>query len=149
VALLRVDAELAHLAQVRQFVETAALALGAPADIADALVLAVDECATNVIEHGYGGRGGQLEVEIRRDGRAVDAVLIVVLRDNAPLFDPTQLPQPDVSRPLEERPVGGLGAFLVRQLVDRVDYRVTARGGNELTLVKRLAGAAPAQGEGS
>lgn len=148
-ALLRVDAELANLAQVRQFVETSALALGAPAGVADALVLAVDECATNVIEHGYDGRGGDLEVEIRREGRAADAVLIVILRDNAPPFDPTQLPQPDVTLPLDERPVGGLGAFLVRQLVDQVDYRVTARGGNELTLVKRLAGAAPTQGEGS
>lgn len=142
-ALLRISAELHQLARVRQFVADTAAALGASAAEADDLVLAVDESVTNIIEHGYGGGPGEVEVEVAREAESV----IVRLRDSAALFDPTQLPDPDLSLTLDERPVGGLGAYLVRQLVDQVIHQASPRGGNVLTLVKKLAGRAPAQGE--
>jgi len=74
-------------------------------------------------------------VEVERDGDR----LVVRLRDEAPLFDPTRYPLPDVTLPLEER-LWRSGVFLIRQAVDEMAYRVTAEGGNELTLIKKLAG---------
>jgi len=142
-ALLRIPAELHQLARARQFVADTARALGASAGAVDDLVLAVDESLTNIIEHGYGGGPGEVEVEVAREAETV----IVRLRDSAAPFDPTQLPDPDLNLPLELRPVGGLGAYLVRQLVDQVIHQVSPQGGNILTLVKKLAGQAPAQGE--
>lgn len=62
---------------------------------------------------------------------------MVCCRDQAPLFDPTNAPEPDMSLPLDLRPLGGLGVFLIRQYMDEMSYRVTPQGGNELTLVKR------------
>jgi anti-sigma regulatory factor (Ser/Thr protein kinase) len=56
----------------------------------------------------------------------------------APPFDPTRVPDPDLTLPLEERPLGGLGIYLIRQSVDKMVYRAVPEGGNELTLVKRL-----------
>jgi len=100
----------------------------------DDLVLAVDESATNIIMHGYRGQPGDIEVEIRR---APDAV-VIYLRDRAPPFDPTRLPAPDVTLPLEQRPIGGLGVYLTRQLMDSVTHRLTSQGGNELTLIKKI-----------
>jgi serine/threonine-protein kinase RsbW len=79
-------------------------------------------------------------------GRQGEA-LLVRLRDGAPLFDPTLLPMPDVTLPLEVRPLGGLGIFLMRQSVDDMTYRVTPEGGNELTLIKRMT-PRPAMGAG-
>jgi serine/threonine-protein kinase RsbW len=130
---LRISAELKNLYTIRNFVEEQALALdAAPPAVAD-MLLAVDEAATNIIVHGYRGRPGAIEIQVSRRGHD----LVVRLRDQADPFDPNRVPPPDLSRPLEERPVGGLGIYLMAQLVDRIDHRVTPEGGNELILVKK------------
>lgn len=139
----QIPADLNQLVHVRELVAAAAAALGAEAAAAEDVVLAVDESVTNIIEHGYHGAAGQVTITLRR----APAGLEIVLRDTAPAFDPTALPDPDVSRPLAERPVGGLGVYLVRRLMDAVTYRRVDQGGNELTLFKKLAGPAPAEGE--
>jgi serine/threonine-protein kinase RsbW len=132
---LRIAARVEHLAEIRRFVERTAAALGAGQEAIDDLVLAVDEAATNIVVHGYQGQPGMIEVKVRREGEA----LLIHLRDGAPPFDPTQLPMPDVTLPLEMRPLGGLGIFLMRQSVDDMTYRVTPEEGNELTLIKYIA----------
>ncbi len=134
-ALLRMPAELNQLDTARRFVQEKAVALGATATATDELILAVDESITNIIEHGYCGQPGDIEIEVLRAGETV----VVHLRDRAPPFDPTCLPDPDLTLSLEERPVGRMGVFLTRQLVDAVTYRLTGEGGNELTLTKKAA----------
>jgi serine/threonine-protein kinase RsbW len=132
---LQTTAELKNLSQIRDFVEMAATTLGLDPNLISNVQLAVDEVATNVTLHGYQGQGGSLEVELERVG----SDLVVRLRDEAPPFDPTTVPAPDLTLPLAKRPIGGLGIYLVRRAVDEVIHRVTATGGNELTLVKRDA----------
>ena len=61
---------------------------------------------------------------------------MVVDDDGAP-FDPLQAPEPDTSRPVEERPVGGLGILIVRRLMDEITYH-RAGGRNRLTMRKKL-----------
>ena len=132
--ILHITAELTNLGTIRRFVEESALSLSADEQTAYALVHAVDEYATNIIEHGYRHRPGSIEIEIDR----VDETLTIVLRDHAPPFDPTGVPPPDLTRPLEEREPGGLGLYLTRQMVDRWQYRALSDGGNELTLFKQI-----------
>ena len=74
-----------------------------------------------------------IEIELRQRGDAIE----IALRDHAPLFDPTQVPTPDLTLPLHKRPLGGMGVHVTRQIMDAMRYRVTPEGGNELTLVKR------------
>jgi serine/threonine-protein kinase RsbW len=133
--VLRVAATLENLSQIRHFVAEQGAALGASLDVVDDMILAVDECATNVVRHGYRGREGEVQVEVTKDADA----LIACLRDEAEPFDPRTVPQPDLSVPLEQRPLGKMGMFLVNQLVDRVDYRPRPSGGNELTLTLQAA----------
>ncbi len=133
---LFVAAQVENLAEIRRFVREEAAALGAGEEALCDLELAVDEAACNVICHGYEGREGMIQVRVERDGDR----LAVRVRDEAPLFDPTCHPLPNVALPLEERPLGGLGIFLIRQAVDELVYRVTPEGGNELSLIKRLGG---------
>src|SRR5262249_30618864 len=97
------------------------------------ILLAVDEASTNIIVHGYRGRLGTIEVAVAREGER----LIIRLRDTAEPFDPTAIPPPDLAAPVEERPIGGLGFQMVRQVMDEVSHRITPEGGNELTLVRR------------
>jgi len=133
---LFVAAHVENLAEIRRFVREEAAALGAGEEAICDLELAVDEAACNVICHGYEGREGMIQVRVERGGDR----LAVRVRDEAPLFDPTRHPLPDVTLPLEERPLGGLGLFLIRQSVDEMAYRVMPEGGNELSLIKRLEG---------
>lgn len=109
-------------------------------DAAFALRLAVEESFTNIMEHGYGGRGGPVAVAIEADADSVR----VVLRDEAIAFDPVDAPAADLDATLEEREPGGLGWHLVRQVMDEVRHQPVVPRGNMLTLIKRLPGAAAA-----
>jgi serine/threonine-protein kinase RsbW len=129
---LRVPAELGNLGAIRNFIAERGTALGADLDALDDVILAVDEAVTNVIVHGYQGQAGMIEIETKREGET----LVVRLHDQATSFDPRSAPPPDLSLPLEKRPLGGLGIYMIKQLVDRVIHRVPPQGGNELTLVK-------------
>jgi len=131
---LRIAADANNQAEIRHFVRETAAAWGAGADTVCSLELAVDEAACNIITHGYGGQPGLIEVQVERDGKE----LLIRLRDWAPPFDPTRVPDPDLTLPVEERPPGGMGIYFIRQSVDQMLYRAMPDGGNELTLVKRL-----------
>jgi serine/threonine-protein kinase RsbW len=130
---LHLTAGLEELFELRQFVEETALTLGIEQEMAMKLLLAVDEAATNIIIHGYRRQKGNIEVEMRPEGPD----LVISLRDEAPLFDPTRHPPPDVTLPLEQRQPGGLGIYLMRQVMDEVIHRTRAGGGNELIMIKR------------
>jgi serine/threonine-protein kinase RsbW len=132
---LFVAAEVGNLAEIRRFVREEATALAAGEEAICDLELAVDEAACNIIRHGYKGLVGTIQISVKRNGDS----LVICLHDEAPLFDPTHHPPPDVTLPLEQRPLGGLGIFLIRQAVDGWAYRVTPEGDNELTLIKHLA----------
>lgn len=128
------SAILSNLGNIRSFIEKAAEELKVPESIAYNVIWAVDEVATNIMLHGYAGQEGIIEVEVERQ----DNTLLVRLRDQAPQFDPTTVPTPDLTLGFEDRPPGGLGIYIVRKLMDQVLYRIPDQGGNELTLVKQL-----------
>lgn len=99
-----------------------------------AVQLAVDEACTNIIEHAYHGEGvGDIECtcDVERDG------LKVVLLDRAESFVPEVMPEPDINAPLEEVKPRGLGVFLMRKMMDDVQYEKCPEGGNRLTMFKR------------
>ena len=128
------EANLPRLRAVRAFVRTTLGARGVEDDAIADVIQAVDEVVTNVIEHGYAGRDGEVEVELEVAG----ADVVVTVRDGCPPFDPTRVPPPDTTAPLASRPLGGIGVHLSRELTDRMTHRILPSGGNELTLVKRL-----------
>jgi len=81
-----------------------------------AFQLALEEIVTNIITHGFGSLGDR-EIEVVLDTPAA-GVLRATVSDDAPAYDPLARPPVDTTRPLDERPVGGLGVHLVRQLMD-------------------------------
>ena len=97
--------------------------------------LAVDEACANVVDHAYQGADpGDIEVSCCLD----DQILTVQVRDWGTGFDLTSVADPDLDAPLEERTLGGLGLFLVRQVMDNVQFRSDPELGNELMMSKRL-----------
>ncbi len=93
--------------------------------------LVLEELAINTINHGHAG--GLHEISFTFSS-SDDALTIEMVDDGKP-FDPlTEAPVPDVNAPMDERPIGGLGVFLVRKLMDELTYR-REEGRNHLTLV--------------
>jgi len=131
---LEVAAQLGNLGRVRDFVRESLCFLGLSEDEAGDLLLAVDEAVSNVMMHGNCGDGTVIQVDI---SSCQDSVAVCI-QDNASQYDPTgtAVPAEHVS-PLDREQAGGFGVELIRRLVDRLNYRVTEDGRNELTLVKR------------
>jgi anti-sigma regulatory factor (Ser/Thr protein kinase) len=130
---IRVAADVEQLATLRAFIDQQAERLGVESSACYDLVLAANEMATNIVLHGYRGRSGTIEIDMRRSGDAIE----IQLRDQAPAFDPTRAPAPDLTLPLHKRPLGGMGIHVTRQMMDDIRHRALPQGGNELTLVKR------------
>jgi serine/threonine-protein kinase RsbW len=131
---LRIPAELERIADVRTLVRDVAGACNAPQPCMDDLVQAVDEAATNVILHGYRGQPGWLDVAAERVGDTI----VITIEDEAPLMDPTLVPEPDLSIPPNRRKPGGMGIHLMRMATDRLEHAPRPGGGNILTMARRL-----------
>lgn len=98
------------------------------------LELACEEIIVNVIDHAYAAREGEINIEVTSP--AAKEVQVVV-SDDGPPFDPlTARTNPDTDLPLEAREAGGLGLFLVRQIVDQLDYERDGER-NVVSLIKR------------
>jgi anti-anti-sigma factor len=98
--------------------------------------LAVDEAATNIILHAYGDNDLDGPLIIKSALRGDE--FTIHLHDKGAPFDPDAVPAPDLTSPVEERKTGGLGVYLMRTLMDRVEFQFDVDGYNVVTLVKRL-----------
>ena len=98
------------------------------------LNLALDEIVSNVVKHAY-PEGGEhlfsLHISLSDDE------FVARVEDDGVEFNPMEHPAPDLDAPLEERKEGGLGIFLVRQIMTSVDYQ-RMMGTNIVTLRKKL-----------
>jgi anti-sigma regulatory factor (Ser/Thr protein kinase) len=132
-ATISIGSELDQIARARDFVE--AIARRIPMNDSEVydLVLAVDEAVTNVIEHAYGGERGRT-VELMAEYSADHFTIIVT--HTGPSFDPSAHPEPVMEEYMADRRVGGLGLYLMRQLMDRIEYGVSGEGHQQIRMVK-------------
>jgi serine/threonine-protein kinase RsbW len=125
-------ADVERLAEMRGAVREVTRACDAPPDCLDDLVQAVDEAATNIIVHGYRNEPGMIDFT----AELVGDDLVFTLEDRAPMFDPTLVPEPDLTTPPQHRRPGGMGVHLMRLATDSIDHRPRPGGGNILTLTR-------------
>jgi len=94
------------------------------------LNLVLEELVVNIISYAY-AEGGKREILIRLE--KLEKELILQLRDDGKAFNPLQVPEPDLDAKIEDRPVGGLGMHMVRDLTSSLEYE-RKEGWNILTL---------------
>jgi serine/threonine-protein kinase RsbW len=96
---------------------------------------AVDEAVTNIIKHAYSGQGGYIGIscEIQKNR------FFITINDKGKKFDPASVPLPDVDAKLEDRRTGGLGIYMMRKMMDTVEYSFDPERGNVLRLSKYLS----------
>ena len=117
-----------------EYIDSIAEAAGIDPSLAMSLNLALEEAVTNVIMYAYPeGTDGTVDIITEVN----DGQLTFIIKDSGKAFDPTQKEDADVTLSAEERSIGGLGIFLVRQIMDSVDYQ-RIDNQNILTLKKKL-----------
>lgn len=121
-----------ELPRIARFVEEACNGANVDSAARFDLQMAVDEACCNVFEHAYGGAAGEVQLCFETRGRDV----VITLHDHGRAFDPEVIPSPDTTSPLEKRPVGGLGLYLMRKLMDKVFFVFSPERGNTLVMEK-------------
>ncbi|RPJ18765.1 MAG: ATP-binding protein [Chloroflexi bacterium] len=127
-------AKFEYLDEIREFVGDIARKGGFSDKDVYNIQLATDEAASNIIEHAYENLpDGVFELSCGMQGEIITVILI----DHGESFDPSEVPLPDLKADLSDRKIGGLGIFLMRKLMDEVQYEPKPNQSNVLTMTKR------------
>ncbi|RPJ26752.1 MAG: ATP-binding protein [Chloroflexi bacterium] len=127
-------AKFENLDEIREFVGNIARKGGFSDKDVYNIQLATDEAASNIIEHAYQNSPDKvLDLACGMKGD----VITIILTDYGESFDPSEVPLPDLKADLSDRKIGGLGIFLMRKLMDEIDYKPGSNKSNVLTMTKR------------
>jgi serine/threonine-protein kinase RsbW len=123
-----------HLSEISELISQIARDAGFGSEQVYGVRLAVVEACTNIIEHGYGGEGrGDFVLTYSSDEDGIK----ITIQDWGKCFEPEAVADPNYDVPLDELQFRGAGLFLMRKLMDDVDYQFSDSNGNLLTMVKR------------
>lgn len=126
--------DLDEVSRLQEFIEGLGEELGLPAETTMNINLALEEAVVNIIMYAY-PTGEQHDILLKVTSNTQQ--LIFWLTDNGQSFDPTQVPDANINLPIEERAIGGLGIFLIRNIMNEVSY-VRLDGENHLIMKKNL-----------
>ncbi len=131
---LTIPSKTNRLQEVRTFVSDAARTFGFPEDDVNSIALAVDEACTNIIKHAYRyAANREINVVIRMSPPEFE----VLIADRGNHFDPNRVTMPDMREYLTHFKRGGLGMYLMKRLMDKVEYRIQPSK-NVVRLIKYL-----------
>jgi serine/threonine-protein kinase RsbW len=117
---LTVPGTLDSLSAIGQYILNAAAQAGLEKKASYRLRLAVDEIATNIITHGYDE--ADLEGVLNLQADISDEALTIIIEDTGATYRLNEVDTDDLSMPLEQRQMGGLGVYLAMQGVDEFYY---------------------------
>ncbi len=126
---------LSDSARLYPFLQEISKELSLPATLESSLNLALEEALVNSIQYAY-PKGVEGTITLLANYEANNRMLCFTLIDQGTPFDPTAVSEADTTLALEDRPIGGLGIFLIRQIMDKMEYQY-ADGSNCLYLWKR------------
>ena len=131
-AKIILPAELENLKSMIKFIREGAERQGFDEKESNQIQTASEEALVNIINYAYPDKEGNIEINYDASDSKRSVIEII---DRGIPFDPLTLPKPDVNAPIEDRKIGGLGIYMMRKLMDKVNYK-REQGKNILTLVK-------------
>jgi serine/threonine-protein kinase RsbW len=132
---IKIESRTERLIAVRDFVSEAARAFGFGDEDVSKIALAVDEACTNIIKHAY--RSDPTKI-IQVNVSAGNGTFMVAIQDEGARFNPSQVHPPDMKEYLTHYRRGGLGIYLMKSLMDKVEYSIAPGKANEVRLTKYL-----------
>ena len=130
---LTVEANIQSLDKVIDFVNEELERNTCSSELLSNIILAVEEVFVNIANYAYTPSSGSVVLSIDAGEEAV-----IRFEDTGKPYNPLDHPAPDIHKPLMERDIGGLGIFLVKTLMDKVDY-MRVGNKNVLVMTKRLS----------
>ena len=126
--------EISEISRLNDFIENIGEEFSLTPDVVFNLTLVLEEAVVNIIKYAYPKEDHQY---IFLSARLDEGSIVFVLTDTGKEFDPTMAPEADVTLSAEDRQIGGLGIFLIRQIMNEVRYE-RIDGKNVLTLEKKV-----------
>ena len=126
--------DISEVSKLNEFVEEIGNEFSLTPDVVFNLNLVLEEAVVNVINYAYPKEEHQ---SIYLSATLHEATIVLILTDTGKEFDPTMAPDVDITLSADEREIGGLGIFLIRQIMNEVKYE-RIDGKNILTLEKKL-----------
>lgn len=132
---LKLPAVMENFDPAMDFIRDESAKAGFDNSLVNKIALASEEAVVNVIHYAYPEGGGDFEIVAKEpEGKKG---LHITLTDSGQAFDPLKKEDPDINAPVEERPIGGLGIFMIQKIMDEVRYE-RKDDQNILTMVKYL-----------
>ena len=132
---LTIAATVKNIEAVSDFVNEQLEALDCPMKAQMQIGIAIDELFGNIAQYAYNPDVGEATVRVEVQQEPLSVVITFI--DGGMPYDPLTAAEPDTSLPVEERPLGGLGIFMVRKTMDEITYRYE-NGRNILSIRKNL-----------
>lgn len=126
--------DISEVSKLNEFVEEIGNEFSLTPDVVFNLNLVLEEAVVNVINYAYPKEEHQ---SIYLSASLREGSIVLILTDTGKEFDPTMAPDVDITLSADEREIGGLGIFLIRQIMNEVKYE-RIDGKNILTLEKKL-----------
>ncbi|MCQ2551507.1 MAG: SpoIIE family protein phosphatase [Clostridia bacterium] len=130
---LELDATLDSMGRVMDFIDTELDRLGANMKAKAQIDIAVDELYSNMARYAYGDQVGKVIISMSSEGKNVRIKFI----NSGEPFNPLEKEDPDVSLGLEDRDIGGLGIFISKNIMDKMEYEYLD-GYNVITVEKNI-----------
>jgi serine/threonine-protein kinase RsbW len=129
------QANIQTLSMFKEFIEDRGSQMNLGDDATFVFKLAVEEVCTNIIAYGYAGMDpGIIQLTFLRESDRAQ----LTIYDEGQFFDPESVADPDIESDTSDREIGGLGLFMIREMMDRIEYRKQNEDGNLLTLIKNI-----------
>ncbi|MBQ7584372.1 MAG: ATP-binding protein [Lachnospiraceae bacterium] len=133
---IKIVAKVDNLDEVLSFVDERLEDAGCPVKIQTQIDIAVEEIYVNIASYAYGQETGNADISIEILDDPLTAV--ISFSDSGIPYNPLEKEDPDITLPAEERPIGGLGIYMVKKSMDEVEYE-HKEGCNVFTIKKRLS----------
>ncbi|MDR2591679.1 MAG: ATP-binding protein [Chitinispirillales bacterium] len=130
---LTIDARVGNLNMVIRFISERLEAAGCTMKQQAQMTIAAEEVFVNISRYAYGQMGGGATVRV-----TVGDEIVVEFEDCGKPYNPIDKKDPDITADADKREIGGLGVFMVKKLMDSVEYRRVGEK-NVLTLRKKVA----------
>lgn len=129
----KIEAKIENLYPLLDSIDQTIRSYSVDEELLATLHICIEEVFVNVVSYAYGEQVGLVEVETEVN----DGWLSITFRDEGIPYNPLEREDPDLDLALEERPIGGLGIYMIRNMMDSVQYEYK-EGRNNLCIRKEI-----------
>ncbi|MGN0151234.1 MAG: ATP-binding protein [Wujia sp.] len=119
---ITVEASLDNLDNILEFIEDALDEASCPKKICMQLVLCMEEVFVNIASYAYEDQQGSCTIYLETRYTETDGTITIEIVDSGVEFNPLEKEDPDITLSADEREIGGLGIFMVKKIMDMVEY---------------------------